>query len=299
MATHAPSLPAQPPPPPRRSLSPLVISMAVVIAVLVVLVALYASGTFTSSSGSGQGGPAIVEVTSVNFSPTTETSACWTSTTGTGGLVYAGSNLTVTLNLSYAGGSSEPPICEVQSVSVATAGFSIISTNTPLTVYAGSTQTLRVVLGTPATAFRGAVTIDLDVTLPRAPIGAEFAFGSPAQTSFSGAGCPSSAPPGTCYAIGIEAAGSSATTANVDFGVLKSGSATTFTSVSVVNISGTVVATFTYATGSWTVSAGGTLPLALSSVDTLILGSTTSLAGDELEAIGVGSLSGSTTVALP
>jgi flagellin-like protein len=139
------------------------------------------------------------------------------------------------------------------------------------------------------------------------PIGTTFAFGTAQQTSsppttggtpyVCGVAAPAA---GTCYAVSVQSAGSSATTANIHFGALKSGTGQTFVTVSIfLPGATTAAATYTYSTGAWT---GNNLPLSLSSVDTIIVyGGATSWAGMgySLEAIGVGSLSGTVTTALP
>ena len=134
------------------------------------------------------------------------------------------------------------------------------------------------------------------------PIGTTFAFGTAQQTSTLPTGataCPTTPPAGECYSIGIQSAGSSATTSNIHFGVLKSGSGTTFTAVDVVSSAGSVIASYTQSTGKWTSTITNGVPLTLDSTMTLMVGYTATIEGASLEAIGVGSLSGSTTVALP
>ena len=127
------------------------------------------------------------------------------------------------------------------------------------------------------------------------PIGTTFAFGSPAQSSTCGA---TYTTPGDCYAVGIQSAGSTATTGNIHFAVLKAGTGQSFGTVKVVGAGGTTYATFTYSSsgGTWDHSVG------LNSTDTLVLSAaavTTSMSGWSFEAIGVGALAGTTSVALP
>jgi archaeal type IV pilus assembly protein PilA len=138
------------------------------------------------------------------------------------------------------------------------------------------------------------------------PIGTTFAFGTPTQ---SANGLCASATAGYCYSVGVQSAGSSATTGNIHFGLLKSGTGSPFTSVQVLSVSGSLLATYT-ATNGWQVGAGtgcptagcgsGTLPMAFASTQTLLVSyATTSIEGQSLEAIGVGSISGSVSVVLP
>jgi flagellin-like protein len=137
------------------------------------------------------------------------------------------------------------------------------------------------------------------------PIGTTFAFGTPAQTSTAAApvgsgttaACPTTITAGLCYNVGIQSAGSSATTANINFGVLKAGSGTAYLAVDLVSVSGTVLATYTSA--GWVACTGTTLPVSLSSTMTLQVGNSATIEGYSLEAIGVGSISGTTSVVLP
>jgi flagellin-like protein len=138
------------------------------------------------------------------------------------------------------------------------------------------------------------------------PIGTTFAFGTPQQVgsqpatpSFTNAvqTCSAIGTAGTCYSVGIQSAGSAATTGNINFGLLTSGSGASYTAVSLVNTAGTIVAQYTAAHG-WS-AASGTLPVSFSSTYTLLVGYGTTIEGSSLEAIGVGSLSGTTSVVLP
>jgi archaeal type IV pilus assembly protein PilA len=132
------------------------------------------------------------------------------------------------------------------------------------------------------------------------PIGTTFAYGTPAQSS--NANCGTGAIAGSCYAVGVQSAGSSATTSNINFAVQSSGTGIGFGSVQVLSITGLVLATYSSTSGKW---AAGTaaLPLSFSSTQTLLVTSsavaTVSIQGDSLVAIGVGSVSGTTSVVLP
>lgn len=161
---------ASPPTPPKKSHTALYVVIAVVLVVVVAAIAYaaYAASHATPSnggSGGGSGGgsnpPAQVTITAVNFD---FSGGCWTSSTGTGGTVNAGQSFSTTWTMSYAGGFLQPSSCTINSVSVSTQGFSITSTNTPLTVDAGGTQTLTVVIGTPGAAYTGVVTLNGQVT---------------------------------------------------------------------------------------------------------------------------------------
>ena len=125
------------------------------------------------------------------------------------------------------------------------------------------------------------------------PIGTTFAYGTAQQTSSPPASTCATGTGVICYAIGIQSAGSSATTSNVHFSVQKSGSPiTTQPKVYLTDASGGVLAT-------WSGSAWDNSAVAFASTDTLILTGTTSTPGDSLVAQGVGALSGTTGVVLP
>ena len=128
------------------------------------------------------------------------------------------------------------------------------------------------------------------------PIGTTFSYGAPSASSNSACAAPTVA--GSCYTVGIQSAGSSATTGNIHFAVLASGTGTTFTSVKVLSISGGVLAIWTASSASWGSFASGST-LAFNSTQTLLVSYTASISGDSLEAIGVGALSGTTSVVLP
>jgi hypothetical protein len=133
------------------------------------------------------------------------------------------------------------------------------------------------------------------------PIGTTFAFGSPSQQTYStNANCGSTyTTPGDCYSIGIQSAGSSATTGNIHFAVLSGGVGQSFLTVAVYGPGGgTALSTYTYNSGGSTWNN----VLSFSSTDTLVLTAAahgTSMSGWTFEAIGVGSLSGTTSVVLP
>jgi zinc-ribbon domain len=161
------------PMPPKSRTGPYLV-LGVVVIVVVIVGSLAALGVFSPKTS-----PNADVITAVNFEPLTETSTCWPSSTGAGGTVIPGSNLTTTWTLSYKGGSSEPGACTVESVSVQTPGFSIVYANTPLVVNAEETQTLRIVLGTPTTGYVGTVSIDLNVVTVPLGIGDAFNAGNP------------------------------------------------------------------------------------------------------------------------
>jgi hypothetical protein len=157
----------QPPPQP-KSHTGIYVAVAVIFVVVVLGgAALAYENAHPSSSGSGNNSPPqTVVITATNLNPQGGNGNCWTSSTGTGGTIAAGSDFSTSWTLSYPGGLFKPASCTVQSASVQTPGFTIVSSNAPLTVSAGGTQTLTVVLGTPSTDYTGTVTLELTVTAP-------------------------------------------------------------------------------------------------------------------------------------
>lgn len=141
--------------------------MIVIVVIVLILALLYANGTFNTSSsgGGGGGGSATVDITAVNFA-FSGASNCWTSATGAGGVVAAGGQWTETDTLSYTAGLFQPSSGTVQSVSVATQGFSIVTANVPLVVDSGGSQTLSVTVTVPSTSYTGALSVNVVDTSP-------------------------------------------------------------------------------------------------------------------------------------
>ena len=161
---------APPAPSPSRSGSRGATIVAIVVVVVIVLalgayLAARSSGSSPSNggnnSGGGGGNTATVDITAVNFD---FTGGCWTSSSATGGVVNAGQPFSTTWTMSYSGGLFQASSCTITSVSISTSGFSITSDNVPVTVDAGGTQTLTVVIGTPSAAFTGVVQLEGTVT---------------------------------------------------------------------------------------------------------------------------------------
>ena len=125
------------------------------------------------------------------------------------------------------------------------------------------------------------------------PIGTAFSFGQPTQSS--NAACKAPTVVGSCYAVGIQSAGSSAKTGNIHFAVLSGGTGTAFSSVQVLSLSGAVLATWDGT--AWSFTSGNSLTF--DSTQTLLVSYTGAINGDSLEAIGVGALSGTTSIVLP
>ena len=147
----------QPPVPPKKSNTTLVVILVVV--ALVVIGAL-AAGVYLLGASSH-----TVRITAENLDITGATN-CWTSSTGSGEVVPGGAQFTTTWTLSYTAGAFDPNSCTVQSVSVQTAGFSLVSANTPLTVPDGGSQSLTIRIQVPNADFTGVLTLLLTVTSP-------------------------------------------------------------------------------------------------------------------------------------
>jgi hypothetical protein len=93
-------------------------------------------------------------------------SNCWTSETGSGTTVPGGTQFTVSVRLTYAGGSGEPYQCTVTSEAVDTAGFTLDGSNTPLAVDSGSTLTLTATIQAPNVTETENLTLNGTVSSP-------------------------------------------------------------------------------------------------------------------------------------
>lgn len=128
------------------------------------------------------------------------------------------------------------------------------------------------------------------------PIGTAFGFGTAQQASNTNCAANTA---GECYTVGVASASSQVTTASVSFAVQNGGAGVSAGAVvTLLDISGSPLAVYTVGTG-WAASTGQTLPISFSSTQTLVLSTTSSVAGDTLVAAGTGSLQGTTSVALP
>lgn len=106
-----------------------------------------------------------VNVTSVNWE-FSGPSYCWGTMSGHGAVATGGGKFSVTVSLSYSAFLLEPASCTVQSVSVGTAGFSLASSNAPLVVESGGSQTLWVSVTAPNENESAVLTIDATATAP-------------------------------------------------------------------------------------------------------------------------------------
>ncbi len=146
-------------PPAKTSHTGTIIAVVVVVLLVVVLAGLWAAGDLRSL-GLG-GGLTKVDITAVNWDLTGSTcSGDAAQSTSAGQTVTAGSTITVSqtlVNTALLGS------CTFQYPSV-TSGFSISSSNAPLTVNAGGTQTLQLQVVTPTGSWTGVLTVTLSVT---------------------------------------------------------------------------------------------------------------------------------------
>jgi hypothetical protein len=136
----------------RHSRTRLIVAIAAtVVVVLIVVGALFAYYTFQQAASKAN----AINITGVNY----QVSGCgFNSFTGTGGTTDAGTTATFTSTWHYNGflgfGS-----CTINSVSTDTPGFSLVSSNAPLVINGGSTQTLTVTVETPSSSYTGVLDI--------------------------------------------------------------------------------------------------------------------------------------------
>jgi hypothetical protein len=109
-----------------------------------------------------------VNVTAVEWE-FTGPSNCWGTVRGNGTSVGGGATFTVSVELAYAAGPSEPSSCTVVSVTIATAGFTLVSANTPLVVDSGSSEFLSVEARAPDRNLSESLTVDGNVTTSSTP----------------------------------------------------------------------------------------------------------------------------------
>lgn len=148
--------------PPRGSHSGAIAAVVVIVLVLVVILYLFSTGAFTPNSPNSIGNPTQhVTVTAINYQFTGASCTGWSDFSDTGPTVNAGQPFTDSISLHN---GAILGTCTAQSVSVSTSGFSVINANTPLTVNAGSSQTLSITYGTPSSSFNGAITVVISVT---------------------------------------------------------------------------------------------------------------------------------------
>jgi hypothetical protein len=151
-------------------MSPKSNKIAIIVGVVVVVVVIIVAATFlaarpsnSSNDNSPGNGAVTVPVTVVNIAFTGSTS-CWSSATGGGGTLSGGQHYTVTDTLFYNASLFGPGSCSVNTVSVATAGFTLVSDNAPVTVPSHGSRTLSITVAVPTTTYTGVLTIDATTT---------------------------------------------------------------------------------------------------------------------------------------
>jgi hypothetical protein len=152
----------QPPSPPRTSHTGAIVAVAVVVVILVVIVALYVAGVFTSGTLPGSSPPPVtVDITDVNWVLSgASCSGDASQSTSAGETVNGGATITASEDLVNTAlfGS-----CTFSTPAV-TAGFTIVSSNAPVTVDAGGSQSLDMQIMVPSTSYTGVLTVTLTVT---------------------------------------------------------------------------------------------------------------------------------------
>ncbi len=156
------SYPAPPAPP--KSRTGLIVAIVVVV-VVVVIAAVIVLGMRPASTTNNPPPTVYVTITAINLQ-INGPSNCWSSSTETGGTVTAGTSFSDSWQFTYHQGFLQPVSCTIQSVSISTAGFSLVSSNAPLVVGNGATQTFTYTVQTPSAAYSGVMTVVLTVTSP-------------------------------------------------------------------------------------------------------------------------------------
>lgn len=105
--------------------------------------------------------PVTVEVGAVSVRFTGSPCPGWVNSSASGFSADPGSPATLSITLpNY----SAVLNCTAQNVTTSTGGFTIVRSNAPLTVQPGTSGDLSVVVRTPSEAFRGTLTVTVDVT---------------------------------------------------------------------------------------------------------------------------------------
>jgi hypothetical protein len=143
--------------------------IALGIAVVALIVAAGVIGSLPTGTASSTTPPSTdpgarqVDVTKVNWA-FAGAGDCWTASTGPGMTIPGGTAFTVSVPLTYNATSSGPRSCTIDSATVVTSGFRLVSSNTPLVVANGSTATLTVQVAAPNATVRSALDVQSEVT---------------------------------------------------------------------------------------------------------------------------------------
>jgi hypothetical protein len=142
------------------------IAIAVAVVALVVLAGLIGSiptGGSSNAPPSTDPGAPRVDVTKVAWA-FSGPGNCWNVSSEPGVTVPGGTSFTVSIPLSYNATGSEPLSCTVDSASVMTTGFRLVSSDTPLVVTNGTTATLTVEVAAPNATVKSALDVDSQVS---------------------------------------------------------------------------------------------------------------------------------------
>lgn len=158
---------------PRRSRKLILGVSAAIAAVVIVVLALALLGVL-GGGGIHLGGSSTppttvrINVLTLNFTPANNSCLLTEFQSTHGSTVIAGGEIVynVSLQNSNPGGARD---CSVTGLAIATAGFSIASSNVPLAV-GTSAVTLTFTLATPSTAYNGSVTVTANVTFQKPDI---------------------------------------------------------------------------------------------------------------------------------
>jgi hypothetical protein len=85
---------------------------------------------------------------------------CWPNQVGAGGTVPVGTVFSASVLLTYPLGNSSPP-CTISSIRIETAGFTLVGSDTPLTIGPNETGRLFANVTVPADAYTGSLTVDV------------------------------------------------------------------------------------------------------------------------------------------
>lgn len=137
----------------------LAIVVAAIVAIAVAGILLSTTGGYRSQSGGGSSAY-TVNITAVNwnFNEVSGTILCFQDQTDSGGIASGGSHFTTSIKLTAAFSG-----CKADNVSVSTQGFSLYSSNTPLTIINGP-ETLSVTVTTPDSGYVGVLTLVVQYT---------------------------------------------------------------------------------------------------------------------------------------
>jgi hypothetical protein len=146
----------------RRRRSALLLPAVVAVGIIVAAIVL-ASWAFTGGASSAS--PMNVKITAVQWQFSGPPN-CWSNLLDTGRSAGDHENVEVQQALSYRSIGMGPRSCTAASVTVATAGFTLVTDNAPLTIDSGTSATLTVTVETPSSDYTGPLTLDVTATSP-------------------------------------------------------------------------------------------------------------------------------------